>query len=115
MGVLTQILNLLFGRPLATSEERAEHIGPLAGIPVFGLDALSSAAYGPEAALTLLIPLGLMGVKYIVPVSAAIVILLGIVYFSYRQTIEAYPRGGGSYTVASQTWAMARGFWRPRR
>ncbi len=102
MGVLTQILNLLFGRPLATSEERAEHIGPLAGIPVFGLDALSSAAYGPEAALTLLIPLGLMGVKYIVPVSAAIVILLGIVYFSYRQTIEAYPRGGGSYTVASQ-------------
>ena len=92
MGVSTRILNLLFGRPLATSEERAEHIGPLAGIPVFGLDALSSAAYGPEAALTLLIPLGLVGVKYIVPVSAAIVILLVIVYFSYRQTIEAYPQ-----------------------
>ena len=76
MGVSTRVFNLCFGRPLATSEERAEHIGPLAGIPVFGLDALSSAAYGPEAALTLLIPLGLMGVKYIVPVSAAIVILL---------------------------------------
>jgi len=102
MGVYTRLFNLLFGRPLATSEERAEHIGPLAGIPVFGLDALSSAAYGPEAALTLLIPLGLLGVKYIVPVSAAIVILLIIVYFSYRQTIEAYPHGGGSYTVASQ-------------
>src|SRR5208337_3324685 len=102
MGVTTRILNLLFGRPLATSEERAEHIGPLAGIPVFGLDALSSAAYGPEAALTLLLPLGLLGVQYIVPVSTAIVILLVIVYFSYRQTIEAYPRGGGSYTVASQ-------------
>jgi amino acid transporter len=95
-------MNLLFGRPLATSEERAEHIGPVAGIPVFGLDALSSAAYGPEAALTLLIPLGLMGVKYIVPVSAAIVGLLIIVYFSYRQTIDAYPQGGGSYTVASR-------------
>jgi amino acid transporter len=102
MGVPTKILNLLFGRPLATSEERAEHIGPIAGIPVFGLDALSSAAYGPEAALTLLLPLGMMGVAYIVPVSTAIVILLAIVFFSYRQTIEAYPQGGGSYTVAGQ-------------
>src|ERR1700742_1399514 len=93
-------LNLLFGRPLATSDERAEHIGPSAGIPIFGLDALSSAAYGPEAALTLLIPLGIAGVHHIVPVSMAILILLVIVYFSYRQTIEAYPQGGGSYTVA---------------
>jgi len=109
MGVYTRSLNLLFGRPLATSEERAECIGPLAGIPVFGLDALSSAAYGPEAALTLLIPLGLMGVKYIVPVSTAIVILLLIVYFSYRQTIEAYPHGGGSYTVASQNLGEGAG------
>jgi len=102
MAISTQLLNLLFGRPLATSEERAEHIGPIAGIPIFGLDALSSAAYGPEAALTLLIPLGLMGVRYIVPVSVAIVVLLAIVYFSYRQTIEAYPKGGGSYTVATE-------------
>jgi amino acid transporter len=109
MGVYTQCVNLLFGRALATSEERAEHIGPLAGIPVFGLDALSSAAYGPEAALTLLIPLGLLGVQYIVPVSTAIVILLGIVYFSYRQTIEAYPHGGGSYTVASQNLSEGAG------
>jgi amino acid transporter len=102
MALLIKTLNLLFGRPLATSEERAEHIGPLAGIPIFGLDALSSAAYGPEAALTLLIPLGLVGVRYIVPVSAAIIVLLCIVYFSYRQTIEAYPQGGGSYTVATE-------------
>jgi amino acid transporter len=97
-----QILDLLFGKPLATSEERAEHVGPAAGIPIFGLDALSSAAYGPEAALTLLIPLGMMGIKLIVPVTAAILILLVILYFSYRQTIEAYPHGGGSYTVASE-------------
>ena len=109
MGVYTQTFRLLFGRPLATSEERAEHIGPLAGIPVFGLDALSSAAYGPEAALTLLIPLGLLGVKYILPVSTAIVILLVIVYFSYRQTIEAYPQGGGSYTVASENLGEGAG------
>src|SRR5215469_17145286 len=94
--------DVLFGRPLATSEERAEHIGVAAGIPIFGLDALTSAAYGPEAAMTLLIPMGIYGLNYIVPVISAILILLVIVYFSYRQTIEAYPQGGGSYTVASE-------------
>jgi amino acid transporter len=97
-----QILDLLFGKPLASTDERAEQVGPAAGIPIFGLDALSSAAYGPEAALTLLIPLGLAGIHLIVPISAAILILLVILYFSYRQTIEAYPHGGGSYTVASE-------------
>jgi amino acid transporter len=94
--------DLIFGRPLATEEEKAERIGPLKGIPIFGLDALSSAAYGPEAALTLLIPLGMAGAVYIWPVTIGIVILLSIVYFSYRQTISAYPQGGGSYTVASE-------------
>lgn len=97
-----QITDLLFGRPLATSEERAEHIGPAAGIPVFGLDALSSAAYGPEAALTLLLPLGVAGIHYIGPITLAILILLVILYFSYSQTIEAYPHGGGSFTVAGE-------------
>src|SRR5271170_6504985 len=94
------ILDLVVGKPIRTSDERAEQIGPVQGIPIFGLDALSSAAYGPEAALSLLIPLGLLGVRYIVPISAAIITLLVIVYFSYRQTIAAYPSGGGSYTVA---------------
>ena len=58
------ILDLIVGKPLKTSDERAEQIGPAAGIPIFGLDGLSSAAYGPEAALSLLIPLGLLGVQY---------------------------------------------------
>ncbi len=96
------ILDFLFGKPLATSEERAEHIGVSAGIPIFGLDALTSAAYGPEAALVLLIPLGMMGLHYAVPIISVILILLAIVFFSYRQTIEAYPSGGGSYTVATE-------------
>ena len=96
------LADLLLGRPLATEEESAERIGPAKGIPIFGLDALSSAAYGPEAALTLLIPLGMAGVAYIVPITVSIIVLLGIVYFSYRQTIAAYPQGGGSYTVASE-------------
>ena len=97
-----QIVNILFGRPLASDEERAEKIGTAKGISIFGLDALSSAAYGPEAALTLLIPLGMAGVHYVLPITAAILALLTILYFSYRQTIAAYPNGGGSYTVASE-------------
>jgi len=102
MGERVSFLDVLLGKPLATSDERAEQIGPSAGIPIFGLDALSSAAYGPEAALTLLIPLGALGIAQIVPISASIIVLLCIVYFSYRQTIAAYPGGGGSYTVASE-------------
>ncbi len=96
------ILDVLVGRPLASSEERGEQIGVGKGIPIFGLDALSSAAYGPEAALTLLIPLGVAGLTYIIPLSFSIIVLLIIVFFSYRQTIAAYPQGGGSYTVARQ-------------
>jgi amino acid transporter len=95
-------INVLFGRPLASTEDEGERITPTQGIPTFGLDALSSAAYGPEAALTILLPLGLVGVRYIVPLTAGIIGLLGIVYFSYRQTIAAYPMGGGSYTVAKE-------------
>jgi amino acid transporter len=93
--------NLIFGKPLTTSSERSERLGIGAGVPVFGLDALSSAAYGPEAALTLLIPVGVAGAAYILPISVSIIVLLAIVYFSYRQTIAAYPSGGGSYIVAS--------------
>jgi amino acid transporter len=103
------IVDLLLGKPLATEDEKAERIGAIKGIPIFGLDALSSAAYGPEAALTLLIPLGMLGIGYILPITSAIVVLLGIVYFSYRQTMQAYPYGGGSYTVASENLGTGAG------
>jgi amino acid transporter len=96
------LLDTLLGRPLASWEDRAEKIGAPRGIPIFGLDALSSAAYGPEAAMTLLIPLGMAGVHFVLPITAAILALLTILYFSYRQTIAAYPNGGGSYTVAGE-------------
>jgi amino acid transporter len=104
-----EIADLLLGKPLATEDEKAERIGAVKGIPIFGLDALSSAAYGPEAALTLLIPLGMAGVAYILPITAAIVVLLSIVYFSYRQTMQAYPLGGGSYTVATENLGTGAG------
>jgi amino acid transporter len=105
----TSLLDILLGRPLSSEEDVKERIGPATGIPVFGLDALSSAAYGPEAALTMLLPLGLAGVAYIVPVSLTIIVLLSIVYFSYRQTIAAYPSGGGSYIVASTNLGAGAG------
>jgi amino acid transporter len=98
----TPILDFLFGHPLSLHEGRKERVGPAAGIPVFGLDALASSAYGPEAALTILLPLGILGINYVVPISLSIIVLLTIVYFSYRQTIAAYPTGGGSYIVASE-------------
>jgi amino acid transporter len=100
---------LLFGRRLATDEEDEQRVGVLAAIPMLGLDALGSAAYGPEAALTLLIPLGTAGLGYIGPISTLIIALLLVVYFSYLQTITAYPHGGGSYTVAKDNLGTTAG------
>lgn len=97
-----RIVDLLIGRPLASWEEQENKLSVISGVPVLGLDALSSAAYGPEAALAVLIPLGLLAPIYGAFISVGIIILLAIVYMSYRQTISAYPTGGGSYTVARQ-------------
>src|SRR5271156_5106208 len=105
----SSFLDTVLGRPLASEEEDEQRLGVLAGIPVFGLDALSSAAYGPEAALTVLLPLGAAGAVYILPITGAICILLAIVYLSYRQTIAAYPSGGGSYTVAHENLGAQAG------
>jgi amino acid transporter len=96
------ISELLFGRPLRTEEQEVERIGVLRGVPVLGLDALASSAYGPEAALTILLPAAALAPYSIRPISVAILVLLALVFLSYRQTISAYPDGGGSYTVASQ-------------
>jgi amino acid transporter len=99
---MSKLQRLLFGRTLATSEAEGRKIGVLAGIPALGLDGLSSSAYGPEAALTVLAPLGALGLTYVGPIILVILALLAILYFSYRQTIAAYPGGGGSYTVARE-------------
>ncbi|HET6232806.1 MAG TPA: APC family permease [Longimicrobiaceae bacterium] len=103
------IRQILFGRRLRSDEQERQKIGPLAGIPVLGLDALASAAYGPEAALTVLLPLGAAASGHIAPISAVILVVLGLVFVSYRQTIPAYPQGGGSYTVASENLGMHAG------
>jgi amino acid transporter len=108
-SVMASFWDVLLGRPLHSREESEQRVGWWAGVPMLGLDALSSAAYGPEAAMTLLIPLGAAGLGYIGPISTIIIVLLLIVYVSYRQTIGEYPSGGGSYTVASQNLGVFPG------
>lgn len=96
------LLDTLLGRPLADDEEEEQKIGVMAGLPLLGIDALTSAAYGAESALVMLLPLGVQGIHYVVPIEAIILVLLFILYLSYRQTIGAYAGGGGSYTVARE-------------
>lgn len=92
----------LFGRRLSNREQEDKKIGWVEAVPAMGLDGLGSSSYGPEAALTVLIPLGAAGLFYAGPVIACIVLLLAILYFSYRQTLAAYPTSGGAYVVARE-------------
>ncbi|MBJ6763155.1 APC family permease [Myxococcaceae bacterium JPH2] len=103
------VLDFLLGRPLSTAQALHERIGIVAGVALLGLDALSSAAYGPEAALTVLRPLGTQGVWLLLPVVACIIGLLMMVASSYMQTIAAYPHGGGAYTVARENLGQGAG------
>ncbi len=93
-------VDLLLGRRLANREQDSRKIGWFEAVPAMGLDGLGSASYGPEAALTILMPLGAASLAWIGWVMAPIVALLAILYLSYRQTIVAYPSNGGAYSVS---------------
>ncbi len=92
----------LFGRRLANREHEDKKLGWIEAVPAMGLDGLGSSSYGPEAALTVLIPLGAGGLAYLGPVMGFIIALLAVLYFSYRQTLAAYPTSGGAYAVAKE-------------
>jgi amino acid transporter len=96
------LASFLLGEPLATEESEGQTVGPVAGVPILGLDALASAAYGPEALLTVLLPLGMGALDHLRELTLLIIAVLVILFISYRQTIVAYPSGGGAYTVASE-------------
>lgn len=100
---------LLFGPALRSEDDKVEQISPWSGVPVLGLDALASSAYGPEAALTILLSLGILAPNYIEPILGLIILVLAAVCISYRQTIPAYPQGGGSYTVAKENLGRIAG------
>jgi amino acid transporter len=91
----------LLGRPLATAEARDQRLRKLVALPVFSADAIASSAFATEEILHVLVPvIGMAALGYLVPISLVVVVLLAIVVTSYRQTIFAYPNGGGSYIVS---------------
>ena len=102
---------LLFGKPLRSEDDEAERLGVSTAVPVLGLDALASAAYGPEAALTVLIPIGAAASAQIGGLTLAIGAVLVVVALSYVQTIRAYPNGGGSFTVANENLGRTAGLF----
>ncbi|HYM83538.1 MAG TPA: APC family permease [Candidatus Dormibacteraeota bacterium] len=91
---------VLFGRVLSTHEELAQRLPKWKALAVFSSDVMSSVAYATEASMFTLLAAGTVAFKYLMPISVLIVALLFLVTFSYRQTIRAYPNGGGSYIVA---------------
>lgn len=95
-----RIKRILIGQPLTTSSGIHERLTKLKALAVLSSDALSSVAYASEEILRILILAGLGAMSLSLPIGGAIVALLFIVGFSYRQTIKAYPNGGGSYIVA---------------
>ncbi|MCU1248799.1 MAG: Amino acid permease [Edaphobacter sp.] len=103
------LFDRVVSRPLGSRNKAAQRVNLPKGMSVFGPDALRLVAYGPESALTVLIPAAMVGRHYTLPLSAAIVALLFLVYFSYSQTIGAFPSRGGSYTVASKSLASEVG------
>src|SRR6185312_2403802 len=95
------LLDKLLGRPLSLRSKKKQELSILTGVPALGLDALSSTAYGPEAALTVLVPLGAVGLHHFFIISLLVVVVLMSLYLSYLQTAAAYAEGGGAYILAS--------------
>src|SRR3954468_22777092 len=103
--MVTPLKRLLVGRPLATSEEQHQRLRKLVALPVFASDAISSTAYATDEIVGVLLIQAGVGVKAfdpLVPIAFVVAILLAIVVVSYRQTIFAYPSGGGSYVVSRE-------------
>ena len=99
-GPAAAIWHVLAGPPLRARDVSREQITPVEGLSALSLDALTSVAYGPEAILAVLAVAGAGALHLVLPITAAIVALLAILVFSYRQVIDAYPGGGGAYAVS---------------
>jgi amino acid transporter len=103
--VFNTLKRLLVGRPLATSEQEHQRITKIVALAVFSSDAISSTAYATEEILFVIaVPSSslALGLSKLVPIAVMVAILLAIVATSYRQTIFAYPSGGGSYIVSRE-------------
>jgi amino acid transporter len=100
---------VLFGHPLASDRLEHERLNKKTALAVLSSDAISSVAYATEQTLLVLAIIGTAALYYVIPITAVIVGLLVLVALSYRQTIFAYPGGGGSYTVAKDNLGAKAG------
>ena len=100
--MISELKRLFVGRPLATEQLAHERLSKRIALAVFSSDALSSVAYATEAILIALLAAGPQALGYATPISIGIALLLITVSFSYRQTIIAYPQGGGTYIVSRE-------------
>ncbi len=98
---------VLIGKPLETSQAIHQRLSKVQALAVFSSDALSSTAYATEEILLVLVLAGSMAYRYVIPIGLAIAALLAIVVFSYRQTVHAYPQGGGAYIVTKDNLGRA--------
>lgn len=101
------IWRLLIGRPLKASEAKREEIRTPEGLAALSLDALTSVAYGPQAIIVVLATAGTVALHLLLPITVAIIALLVVLVLSYTQVIEAYPGGGGAYTVSQKNLGAA--------
>src|SRR4030095_10338457 len=106
---LSQLKRLFLGSPLPTAQSRHERLGRATALAVFASDALSSVASATEEILLVLILAGTIALSYSLPIGIAIAILIAIVVSSYRQTIRAYPQGGGAYIVSKDNLGVPAG------
>ena len=106
---VARVRSVLFGRPLSTHEEIGERLNVATGLSIFASDNISSSAYATEEIMRVLALAGAGALALTMPITVGIVIVLAIVVTSYRQTIAAYPNGGGSYIVASDNLGTLAG------
>jgi amino acid transporter len=106
---MATLRGVLFGRPLSSAAELGERLPKWKALPVFSSDVMSSVAYATGAMMLILAGAGTENFKYVLGLSVVVVALLAIVTFSYRQTIRAYPNGGGSYIVAHANLGVLAG------
>jgi amino acid transporter len=106
---LSRLKRAFLGSPLPTAQSRHERLARSTALAVFASDALSSVAYATEEILLVLVLAGSAALSYSLPISIAIAILIAIVVSSYRQTIRAYPQGGGAYIVSKDNLGVPAG------
>src|SRR5438105_3597553 len=106
---LHRLKRVFVGSPIPTAQSRHERLRKTTALPIFASDALSSVAYATEEILLVLVLAGTVALSYSLPIGIGIAILIGLVVASYRQTILAYPRGGGAYIVTKDNLGVIPG------